>query len=134
MPAESLALNWRRFSERYKLIGSKCLNCNQEFFPKRIVCPNCRRKGKLVDKEMPRKGKIYSFTKVFVAPEGYEDQTPYYIAIIELENKVKLLAQLADAKDEEVKIGAKVEKVFRRIIVPNETGLISYGYKFKIVK
>lgn len=134
MPIESLALNWRKFDERYKLIGSKCLKCNKEFFPKRTVCPNCRSKGKIVDQEMPRKGIIYSYTKVFSAPKGYEDQTPYYLAIIELENKVKVLSQLADAEDNEVRIGAPVEKCFRKIIEPNETGIISYGYKFKIIK
>ena len=125
MPTESIALNWRKYDERYKLIGSKCLTCGKEFFPKRIVCPNCRSKGKLIDKEMPRKGKIYSYTKVFVPPAGYETQAPYYIAIIELENKVKILSQIADAVDNKIKIGEKVEKVCRKIIEPDEIGIIS---------
>ncbi len=131
---ETLPLIWRRFPERYALIGSRCEKCGQEFFPRRVICPKCRRKGRLTNKKMPRKGKIVSFSEVFVGPAGFEHETPYFIALIELENKVRLLSQLADSGKGNVKIGAKVEKVFRKVSDTSEKGAIAYGYKFRVVK
>jgi len=124
---------WRRIPERYNLIGSKCENCGQEFFPARKICPACRRKGKLVPKAMPSTGKIYSYSEVHAAPAGFEFQTPYFLAIIELDNGVRLLAQLVDSPAEKVVLGARVALAFRRIAEDGKEGVISYGYKFKTV-
>ena len=33
---------WRHNDQRYNLIGTKCKTCDETFFPKRVVCPNCR--------------------------------------------------------------------------------------------
>jgi len=129
----SLPLLWRKFSERYTLAGNKCENCGTAFFPARAICPQCRRTGKLVPAKMPRNGEIVSFSEVFVGPAGFEYEVPYFIAIIELENKVRLLTQIVDSKKEKVKIGAKVEKVFRKISDIDPEGPIAYGYKFKVV-
>jgi len=81
---------------------------------------------------MPKTGKIISFTEVFSGPAGFEHETPYFIAIIELENGTKLLSQIVDSEKEKIKIGARVEKVFRKISDIDPEGPIAYGYKFKI--
>ena len=129
----SLPLLWRKFPERYLLLGNKCENCGTSFFPARKVCPNCRRKGKLVAEEMPKNGTITTFTEVFSGPAGFEYETPYFIAIIELDNKTKILTQIVDSKKEKIKIGAKVKKVFRKISDIDPEGPITYGYKFKVI-
>ena len=128
----SLPLIWRKFPERYLMKGNKCETCGTAFFPARNVCPNCRRKGKLVEEEMPRQGKIFSWTEVFSGPCGFEMETPYFIAIIELENGAKILSQIVDSPKEKVKTGAKVKKVFRKISDIDPEGPIAYGYKFKV--
>lgn len=130
---EGLPLIWRRLPERYGLKGNYCESCKQAYFPKRLICPNCRRKGKLVERAMPYRGKVVSYTEVFVGPEGFESATPYMLALIELENGVRILSQLVDAQKGKIKVGAKVEKVFRKIVDGNEEGAIGYGYKFKVV-
>ncbi len=129
----SLPLIWRKFPERYSLEGNRCETCGTNFFPARPICPNCRRKGKLVPAGMPRQGKIVSWTEVFSGPVGFEYETPYFIAIVELENKARLLTQIVDSSGEKVKIGAKVEKVFRKISDTDCEGPIAYGYKFRVV-
>jgi len=129
----ALPLIWRKFGERYDLDGNLCETCGTAFFPARKVCPNCRRKGKLVAQKMPKQGKIVSFTEVFSGPAGFEHEVPYFIAIIELDNKAKLLSQIVDSEKESVKIGAHVEKVFRKISDIDPEGPIAYGYKFKVV-
>ncbi|MCH7902534.1 Zn-ribbon domain-containing OB-fold protein [archaeon] len=128
----AVPIHWRRFDERYRLMGNKCVTCNESYFPARPVCPKCRSKGKLEKEQMPFTGKIYSYSEVMVGPIGFEFETPYHIAIIELDNKVKILAQVVDSEKDKVKIGAKVKKVFRKISDRDQEGMIAYGYKFKV--
>lgn len=130
----SIPLTWRRIPERYRLLGSACSNCNTKYFPKRNVCPKCRRKGKVQEYQFAGKGKVYSFTEIYAPPAGFEDQAPYVLAIIELEEGARLTSQIVDAHIKDVKIGDKVEVVFRVIQKDDPEGLIHYGFKFKLVK
>ncbi len=128
---EAIPLNWRKYPERYRLEGNHCKNCGEDFYPKRKICPNCRRKGKLEDKEMPRTGKIKSYSQIHAAHKDFEDETPYYIGLIELENEVTVFAQIVDSDESEIEIGKKVKKVFRKVN-SSEEGVIAYGHKFKV--
>ncbi len=128
----ALPLHWRKYPERYRLEGNRNPETGEEFFPARVVDPKAGRNTKLEAKEMPREGKILTWTKVFVGPQGFDKETPYFIAIIELTNKVKLLTQIVDSEDEKIKTGAKVKKVFRKISDDDSEGAIAYGYKFKV--
>jgi len=83
---------------------------------------------------MPFTGKIISFTEVFVGPFGFDKETPYFLAIIELDNKAKILSQIVDSEKEKIKIGAKVKKIFRKISDIDPEGAIAYGYKFKVIE
>lgn len=127
-----LPLIWRKIPERYRLIGVKCETCGTEYFPQRKICPKCRRKGKLIQKQMPTEGKIYSFTEVHSGPSGFEHETPYHLAIIELSNGVKILSQIVDSKKEKIRIGARVVMRFRKIFEDGKEGAIAYGFKFKV--
>jgi uncharacterized OB-fold protein len=67
------------------------------------------------------------------APIGYEKYLPYYVALIELNDGVRLLSQLVDVSSEEVETGMEVEATFRRIKEDGASGIIEYGYKFRPV-
>lgn len=129
---EAIPLTWRKIPERYGLLGVKCETCSSHYFPKRSICPKCRRKGKIVDVKYSGRGKIFSFTEVTAPPQGFEDQVPYILAVIELEEGAKLTAQVVDAHKDDVKIGSPVEQVFRVIQRDDPEGLIHYGFKFKL--
>jgi hypothetical protein len=120
---------WREIPSRYNLIGSKCGNCNKIMFPPRFVCPYCRRTGKLEPYKLSRKGKIISYTTIYSAADGFEDQVPYVLAIIELEDGPRITTQITDCDPSEVKIGDEVEMVFRRMGQDGDDGVIYYGYK-----
>jgi len=130
---ESSAMVWRRIPERYGLLGSFCEACSTHYFPPREICPKCRRKGKIKGKKLGGKGKVYSFTEIRVAPRGMELQVPYVMAIIELEEGVRVTGQIVNPAAE-VSIGTPVEAVFRKIQENGKEGLIHYGFKFKVVK
>lgn len=114
-------------------MGTKCKRCGEKFFPPRKVCPNCRRKVQVEEFEFSGKGEIYSYTVIYAAPEGFEYEEPYVMAMIKLEEGTLITAQVVDCDVEEVEIGKKVENVFRKVRVKGESGSIRYGYKFKLV-
>ena len=128
-----LASQWRLIPQRYNLVGTKCKGCGEKFFPPRRLCPNCRRSGSIEEFKFSGRGEIYSYTIIHAAPEGFEFQKPYVMAIIKLEEGPLITSQVVDCKLEEIEIGRKVEKVFRKIIAGVRGGTIRYGYKFKLV-
>ncbi len=127
----SIALHWRRIPERYRLEGTYCETCDLYYFPARRICSKCRRKGRIVPYTFSGKGKIYSLTEIHSPPEGLEDQIPYVLAIVELEERARCTAQIVDVKKEDIKIGDEVEMVFRIVQREDPEGLISYGFKFR---
>jgi len=124
---------WRNIRSRYNLVGAKCLNCNEVYFPPRNLCPKCRRMSKIEEFKFSGKGEILTYTVIHSAPLGFEGQVPYVMAIIQLDEGPKLTAQIVDCDPEKVRIGMRVEKVFRKIREDGEAGLIYYGYKFRPV-
>lgn len=131
---KDIVRGWRHIPQRYNLMGSKCTHCGEVFFPKRVICPECRRKGKLDDIKFSGKGKIHSYSIIHTPTEEFKVISPYVVAIIELEEGAKITSQIVDNNDEDVQIGDEVELVFRKIKEEGDEGVISYGYKFKLKK
>lgn len=127
---------WREIPQRYNLIGNECGECGRVFFPIRESCPMCRRKsiGKINQRKLSGKGEIITYSIIHVGPEEFEEQVPYPIAIIQLEEGPRITAQIVDCNHDEICIGMKVESVFRKIQADGSTGAIYYGYKFKKLK
>lgn len=134
MPKENLAITWRRLPERYRLLGSVCETCKTNYFPKKSLCPKCRRKGKISPKQFSGRGNLYSFTEVSSGPVGFELEAPYVLAIVELEEGPRLTAQVVGVGEKDVKVGDPVEMIFRKIMEDSEEGLIHYGYKFRLLR
>lgn len=130
---EGVARFWREIPQRYNFMGNKCENCGRMFFPPRESCPICRRKsiGKMKEMKFSGKGEVITYSIIHVGPGGFEEQTPYPIAIIKLEEGPQVTAQIVDSPLDEIKIGMKVESTFRKIQQDGYTGAIYYGYKFR---
>jgi uncharacterized OB-fold protein len=78
-------------------------------------------------------GAIYSFTTMYNVPRGYEDQGPYTVALIRLDDGPMVTAQLTDVEPEDVSIGQRVEMVTRKLREDGDEGQIIYGFKFRPV-
>jgi uncharacterized OB-fold protein len=124
---------WREIPQRYNILGNECSCCNQIFFPPKESCPDCRRKsmGKMKELKLSGKGEVVTYTIIHVGQEDFEEQVPYAIAIIKLDEGPRITAQIVDCELDEVKIGMKVESTFRKIKQDGSTGAIYYGYKFR---
>ena len=78
------------------------------------------------------RGTIYSFTLVQEPPAGFEAQSPYILALVELDEGGIITAQLTDM-DARPEIGDRVEMVTRKLTTDGSRGMIVYGYKFRPV-
>lgn len=75
-------------------------------------------------------GEVYSFTTLTTPPAGFEDQAPYTLALVRLDEGPLVTAQLTDLV-ETPRIGDRVEMVTRRLYSDGDGGAIVYGYKFR---
>ena len=128
-----ISRHWRLRKQRYGLVGEICPHCEAKIFPPRDVCPECGQEAKTTYNFSGR-GEVYSYTTIYNAPQGFEDQAPYTVALVKLEEGPMITAQLTDLGDDDVEIGTPVEMVTRRLRQDgDERGLIVYGYKFRPV-
>ena len=128
-----ISRHWRLRKQRYALEGEVCPHCGAKLFPPRDVCPHCGREAKTTYTFVGT-GTVVSWTTVRQAPAGFEEQAPYVVALIQLDEGAKLTAQLTDLGGETPYVGMPVEMVTRKLRNDeNERGLIIYGYKFRPV-
>ena len=91
-----------------KVEGTVCKDCGAKFFPPRADCAKCFSKN-LDWFEMPKRGKLETFTTAYYAPFGFEADPPYTMGVVDFGNGLKLFARMAkDVKPEEVKVGMNV--------------------------
>ena len=76
-------------------------------------------------------GEIYSFSTMYNAPKGFEEQKPYTVALVKMDDGPMVTAQLTDVDHDQVHIGMRVEMVTRKIREDGDEGQIIYGYKFR---
>lgn len=128
----SVAKHWREIPGKYNLEGSKCPCCGKVYFPKRNMCPACRREsiGKMEPYRVSGEGEVYSFSIVHDAPDFTSMLKPYVVAMVKTADGIMISAQLVDVDPAEVKIGMSVRAVLRKISTDGADGIIRYGYKF----
>jgi len=98
-----------------KLLGLKCQDCGAITVPPKIACHKCT-SNNLEITELKGKGAVKTFTTVNVASEGREDEAPYTIVLVELEEGPWIMGNLdiepekatMEIVDRKVKMGHKV--------------------------
>lgn len=99
-----------------KLLGLKCKGCGNITIPPKMTCQECGGTD-LEIVEVKKQGKIVTFTNVNVAPEGRQNEVPYIIALVRLEEGPWIMGNLIDIDpttatmdliDKEVSVGFKV--------------------------
>ncbi len=137
----------------YRLEGSRCRGCGAVQFPPRAggggdgamgggdgtgargtpaaACAGCAACGcrETEPYRFSGRGTVFSFAEVAQPPRGFAG--PYLVALVELEEGVRVTAQLTDVDAAEVEIGMPVEMVTRRLQETEPQGYLVYGYKFR---
>jgi len=122
--------HWRIKKQRYALVGEVCPHCSAKIFPPRDICPECGDEAK-DHYQFSGRGEVYSYTTLYNAPAGYEEQAPYTVAMVQLEEGPLVTAQLTDIDVKDPEVGMPVEMVTRKLGSEGDRGILIYGYKFR---
>jgi uncharacterized OB-fold protein len=118
----------REIPQRFRLEAARCASCGQVHFPPRLICRSCK-SSDFQEVRLQDCGKILTYTVIHVGPEQFSTQTPYIVAIVELNDGVKITTQIVDCAVDDVKTGDNVKVVFRKIQQDGHSGILCYGYK-----
>jgi hypothetical protein len=102
-------------AKNHKFLYQHCDQCGENIFYPKKICPVCF-SADLKWVEASGKGKIYSHTLCIsnVAP-GFEDDAPYIVATVDLEEGVRLMSNIVDCDYEDIKCDMPVELVFEDV-------------------
>jgi uncharacterized protein len=93
-----------KFLSQQKLMATKCQKCGKIHLPPRPLCDNC-----LTDKlewlPVSGKGKLATYTVIYVAPTQFQAMAPYAVGIVELENGLKIPGIIQGLTQEQLEIG-----------------------------
>ena len=98
-----------------KLLIQHCKDCNATIFYPRKQCPECWSKN-LDWIQASGKAKVYTYSVMMdmVEPIFWGD-LPYVLAMVDLEEGVRMTTRIVGCKPEDVTIGMDVEVVFEEL-------------------
>jgi len=98
---------WNACNNKHFLI-QKCDNCQSVRFYPSSVCPDCHDRG-WSTVEANGSGTVESYTIIRYAPnDAFEEDTPYVLALIEVEEGIRVMGNVLDCEPSEVNIGDSV--------------------------
>ena len=88
----------------------RCKTCARYVFYPRSICPHCM-SDDLVFVEAKGLGTVYTYTVVHRGFGPFQDEVPFTIALVDLDEGVRMMTRIVDA-GEGIGIGDRVEVVF----------------------
>ncbi|GMA57150.1 hypothetical protein GCM10025858_16530 [Alicyclobacillus sacchari] len=87
-----------------------CEGCGRHVFYPRSVCPHCMSES-LVWINAKGVGTVYTYTVVHRGFGPFQDEVPFTMALVDLDEGVRMMTRIVDAGDG-IHIGDRVEVVF----------------------
>jgi uncharacterized OB-fold protein len=108
--------------KEHELRFQQCKDCGHVRWPPSMICPRChsRNAQSIVSSG---KGKVYTFAIYHVAYHpGFQDDLPYVVADVELEEGPRLLTQIVDCAHDEIvcdmPVAVKWEEITEEFSLP----------------
>ena len=94
------------------LEGYRCGSCGATFLGERGTCSKCGARDQMSPVELPKSGKLYSFSIVYRSFPGIE--VPYVSAVVDLDDGTAIKGNLINVEPdpEQIKFDMPVEVVF----------------------
>ena len=110
-PAPESVPYWKA-AKRHKLAIPHCKSCGHYWFPPSQRCTNCL-SADMEWAEVSGRGKVYSFVTFHrVFHPAFEEEVPYVVALVELEEGPRMLTNVIGIPPEEVRCEMKVKVTF----------------------
>ena len=97
-------------AKQSRLCVQQCKACNRLYHPPRPMCPNCHGVD-MVSKDLSGRGQVYSWTVPRYPPLPMFDEG-LIVALVDLDEGVRLLTNIHGIDHEEIKQGLAVELFF----------------------
>jgi uncharacterized OB-fold protein len=102
---------WDALKQR-ELRLQKCAGCGKVWYPPSPLCPACWSR-EFTWERLSGRGRVNSWVVFHQSYfRGYDDELPYNVAEVELEEGPRLLTNLVGIKNDEIRAGMPVEIVF----------------------
>jgi hypothetical protein len=113
-PTEDTAPYWEA-AHKGELRMQKCGDCGLVRFPPSILCASClSEKADWV--KLSGRGTVFSWIVIHQSQHpAFNADTPYNVAIVELEEGPRLHTNIVDCANEDIHIGMAVEVVFDKV-------------------
>ena len=99
---------------RGELLIQKCDSCEEYQFYPRGICANCW-SNDIQWVTASGKGTVWTFTVTYQnGTPGFAEEVPYVLALVELEEGVRMFTNIVDCDPRSVSIGMPVEVTFVR--------------------
>ncbi len=109
--AEAKVADFVTYLEQGKVMATRCKGCGAKYFPPQMDCPRCLS----TDAEwfeIKGSGKLITYTAVQYGPSGFENDTPYTLAIVDFADGLRTFGRLSrDIKESDIKIGMDLKVV-----------------------
>ena len=97
---------------RHELWFQRCRDCGTKRFYPRAVCTHCLSSSTEWVRASGR-GSVYTFTVTHQNQSpGFREELPYVLAVVELEEGVRMMTNVVGCAPDAVRIGMPVEVVF----------------------
>lgn len=123
LPETPMLVKFIEALKKGKLMGTKCKKCGAKYLPPRADC-KCG-SSEVEWYEAPTRGKLFCYTLVTFPPESMIKYAPYILAVVELEDGSRLLAQITDVSPKILQVGLSVQ------VVPHQISEDRIVYEFK---
>lgn len=100
-----------KYVDQKKLMGGKCLNCGKVHLPPRPICNECL-STQFEWVELPRTGKLLTYTIIHVAPTQFQNMAPYAVGIIQLGNGINIPGIIRNTPLNDIRVGMKLKVEF----------------------
>ncbi len=70
---------------------------------------------KKIHQYLQQEGKLLVWTKIYASPQGFEQYVPYLVGITQLKSGEKIISQIVDCQEGDLKINQKVTVIVRKL-------------------
>ncbi|MBM3119556.1 MAG: DNA-binding protein [Chloroflexi bacterium] len=123
-------------NEQPQLIGSRCIQCGELYFPRKMDgrCVYCQQEN-LEDIKLSRRGRIHSFSVVMQQPGGgyYRGPVPYAYGCVDLPEGIRIVSLLTESVPEKLEVGMDAEMIVEKLCDDDEGNVVA-TFKFRPVK
>ncbi|MDQ0189482.1 Zn-ribbon domain-containing OB-fold protein [Alicyclobacillus cycloheptanicus] len=99
--------------DQHELRIQQCQACAAYVFYPRSICPHCF-SDQLIWNVSSGRGRIYSYTVVHRSFGPFEQEAPFVVAIVELEEGVRMMTRIVGPASQ-VKVDAPVRVTYERV-------------------